>query len=273
MPDCRRDVGERAVAVVPVEDVGEGLVRVRVAVRPVALLRGPAHLVLPEAPHAVVDDEEVQVAVAVVVEEARARPTSTLPSPGPLAGHPGGGGHVLEGPVAPVPVEDVPVDARHVEVGPAVVVEIARGGSHRVAGARDPGPGGDVLEHEPGAVAVEPIREAPVALLQPRDRRPVAEEDVQAAVVVEVEERDPRDHGLDLVPLGRLGVADDVADAGPPGDVLEPDLGRGGRSDRQAGRQQEGPSRGPCSHGALSALVRLSDSLMCSSPQSRSPCS
>ena len=63
---------------------------------------------------------------------------------------PRGGRHVLEGPVAPVTVEDVPVDSRHVEVGPAVVVEVAGGDAHRVPGAGDAGPGRDVLEREPG---------------------------------------------------------------------------------------------------------------------------
>ena len=271
MPDGRRDVREGTVAVVPVEDVGQGLVRVRVAVGPVALLRGPAHSVLLDAPDAVVDDEEIQVPVPVVVEPPRAhRPD--LPAPGKLAGHPGGGGHVLEAPVAPVPVEDVPVDPRHVQVGPPVVVEIACGRTHRVPGAGDAGLGRHVLEHEPGTVAVEPVREAarrsspaPGSSPRCRSRRPAGR-------------RCRSRRGRPRRSWARSGTAPASRSCAPRGGRRRarrrPRTGSGPRRERRGRRRP--PAGGPAASWPARRGQRprcRSDSLMCSSPQARSPCS
>ena len=271
MPDAAETSVKVRVAVVPVEDVGQGLVRVRVAVGPVALLRGPAHLVLPEAPHAVVDDEEVQVAVAVVVEEARPDRPDLAP-PGKLAGHPGGGGHVLEGAVAPVPVEDVPVDARHVEVGPAVVVEVARGRPHRVAGAGDAGPRRDVLEHEARgrcgrAGSRSPRRSSPAPGSSPRCRsRRRAGRRCRSRRA-----RPPRSSA-------RSGTARASRScARRDGRRRARRRSRTGSGPRRARRERGRPPAGelswprPARRGQRPRC--LSDSLMCSSPQARSPCS
>jgi hypothetical protein len=95
------------------------------------------------------DHRQVEVAVAIQVAEAgRGRPARRA-DPGPL-------GHVLEGAVAPVAIEDGPAQPGDEQVVVAVVVDVADGAAHAVAPAGDPGPLGHVLERAVPPVAEEP---------------------------------------------------------------------------------------------------------------------
>ena len=132
----RRHVGEGAVAVVAEERVRQALVAVRVAV--VGRLRPVAHGLRRRVPHAVVGDEQVEVAVLVVVEEGGGhRPQR--PVVGVALREAGAPGHVLERAVAAVAVEQVLAQAGDEEVGVPVVVVVARGRAELVALPRDPG--------------------------------------------------------------------------------------------------------------------------------------
>ncbi len=74
----------------------------------------------------VVGDHEIDEAIAVVVAESGAG--------GPAAvGDSGFCGHVGEGAVAVVAIENIPAEAGDVDVGPAIVVVVAHGAAHREA--------------------------------------------------------------------------------------------------------------------------------------------
>ena len=239
-----RDVGEGAVALVAEQRVRQALVVVRVAVV-VHPLRAAEGLGL-RVPDAVVGDEEVEVAVLVVVEEGGGdRPQRAVLRVGALEARLRG--HVLEGAVAPVAVEDVLAQARHEEVGPPVAVVV--GGRHPVvvAVALHPGLLRHVLELEVPQVAVEAVPEGGVRLVEARHLRPVGQEHVEEAVVVEVEEGDPRDHRLRLVAVGGAARVRDEADAvvldqlerdGVEGRGLGPGRSRG-EDERESGEEIE----------------------------------
>ena len=118
-----RHVGEGPVAAVAIEAIGAAGIAERpardgdVVVAAVGRLTGPRRLLRIEV-H-VTGDEQIQQPVTVVVDEAAARaPHARRP------GHAGLLGHVGEGAVAVVAVEDVPSPAGHEQIVEAVVVEV-----------------------------------------------------------------------------------------------------------------------------------------------------
>src|SRR5262249_51405182 len=137
------------------------------------------------------DDDEVEPAVAVEIDEAgRGAPEGAVEA--------GRAGDVEE--LAAALVEEQPEAAvlGDEDVGPAVVVDVADGHAHVMAGEVEPGAGADVLKLAAGELPEEPVggfRLGPGVL---------QEEDVQAAVAVEVEQggAGPDDLGEEVAVLG-----------------------------------------------------------------------
>ena len=89
-----------------------------------------------------------------------------------------------------VPVQTVRSVIGHVEIGPAVVIEVARCNSEAPASVRDAGAIGDVREREVVIVAEERGARRRLATLQRGARRSVHQIDVEPAVIIEVDEGD-----------------------------------------------------------------------------------
>ena len=232
----RRDVGERAVAVVAVQEVRRGIEIVRVTVGAVAWLVLAAMAVLLEAPLQIAGHEQIEAAVVVVVEE----PGAGAPS---VSRDPCTGRDVGERAVSLVAIEPVAAIAGDVEIREAVVVVVADRRAHpidAVGGAAETG--FLCLVHE-GAVALLPVQAVPesrlrfVGSLSRRLRivnpRPVREEQIQAAVVVDVEHGHAAAHGLEQVLVRGGGMLVLKVDRGGPGDVGELHAGSGGRIPRR----------------------------------------
>src|SRR5690349_13942337 len=129
-----------------------------------------------------------------------------------------------------VVVQNVRTSIRHVQIDPAVVVVVARTGPHAVLAMCDPGSRRHVLERAVPAIAVK----AMASLLRDGgivQRTAVDEEDVDPAVVVEIEEQAARTHRLDEVLVGARAVDMPEVDAGLASDVCIPDSGVGLRAD------------------------------------------
>ena len=146
-----------------------------------------------------------------------------------------GSRRALERPVAPIPVEDVLPEIRHVEVGEAVVVDIRHRDSVPPAGVADARGLGLVGEPETPFVPEEPVRQSgtgsPVV-----QRGAVDEVEVEVAVLVIVEEPGACPEGRDDEPLLRFSAHVPVVDAAVPGHFLEADLAAGGA---EPGRPQQ----------------------------------
>ena len=174
------DVGERAIAVVVVEQVLDGLDRPRRRVEP-DLLLGVADpvMVFGIIPAAVVGHVDVEVSVVVVIEHGAAgRPVGCVDA-GRLA-------DVLERAVAVIEVQDVRAVVAQEDVLVAVVVDVAGDDAVAEAAEAEPGRLGHVLEMVAAQVLVEPVR----ALFggAQRQERGGGEVDVEQAVVVVVED-------------------------------------------------------------------------------------
>jgi hypothetical protein len=158
-----RDVRERAVAVVAKQGIREATIQGRRAGHPLA--GGSTSPGCLERPVEVVAHEQIQLAVPVVVEPGcpdrprllargrRPRDTGLACDIGKRA-------------VPVVPVERVVVHAGDEQVGVAVVVVVARGHAHVVAGSGDRGPLGDVRERAVAVVVIEAVPVPAVALGQ-----------------------------------------------------------------------------------------------------------
>ncbi len=169
----RRRAGEVARGAVGAPDAGQAEVLGQVEGA------SPAHV----AAH-----EQVEIAVVVGVEPGGAR----APVVG-AAGHAGAGGDVVKT-AADVLEQGVPPDGGDVEVGPAVVVEVAGGHAHAVAlhrqaqGGRGLGEVSSAIvgeDHERGGRAAGPCRGGGSC---PRPGAPVHEHEVEVAVIVQVDQ-------------------------------------------------------------------------------------
>src|SRR5208283_4126926 len=116
-PGTLADVLERAVATIVIEQISRSGKFTRWAV---GLPTAAADLVVIGVPFHVTGHEEIQMAVVVVIEEAR----GTRPAPASDAGL---GGHIGEGAIAIVVVQDILPVIRDKEVGIAIVVVVAYG--------------------------------------------------------------------------------------------------------------------------------------------------
>jgi hypothetical protein len=187
-----------------------------------------------------VGDEQVQPAIVVVVQPAgRDRPwlaqfrihtrEARLP------------GDVGETALPQVSVEYVSVHACNEDIDASVIVEVRRGGSHRVPFTGHAGPFGDVREGEVAVVAEEAVVELPPCLPEAGNGRAVREVDVRAAVAVEVERGHAAHHQFDLVVTAARRVAQLETEARFPCDLLETD--RCNLSARRYARGQSGQSQ------------------------------
>ena len=126
---CVGHVGEGAVAAIAIEQVGVRRQSLRAAVDrhafPEAVRAGAGLGRGGEIEAQVVGDEQVEPAVPVVVDE-RAAGAPTRPG----RGEPGRRGHVLESPDAVAIQHVLPVGGDE-QIGPAVVVEVARADARR----------------------------------------------------------------------------------------------------------------------------------------------
>ncbi len=178
----------------------------------------------------VVADEEVEPAVAVVVEERRGGAE-------PAVFRPRRRGDVAERPVAVVVQQMVRPQVSQVDIHPPVVVVVAGGDADAVAGGADAGPLGDVDEADrAGAVgpdleivAIEAVgerrgvgrrKDEPVTG-RAVERIPLAEVDVEVAVVVVVEQRDRPTHHLGEVERSSHEVVVDEVEPDLARDLLE----------------------------------------------------
>ncbi len=175
-----RDVRERPVAVVAIEEVSDRGVEARMTVVAPPRDGVAAEVVLLDGVVEVPRDEEIQEPVPVEVRERG-------------GGGPAGAGdarlrrHVGEGPVAVVAVEDVASEVRDEEVREAVVVVVGRHGPHPVGRVLQAGLRGHVGEGPVAVVAVEAVLRARAAV--GRERAGLHDVEVHPAVVVVVEPR------------------------------------------------------------------------------------
>ena len=98
------------------------------------------------------------------------------------------------------------------EIVEAIVIVVAHGNTSGVAGARDAGFFGHVFKGAVGFLVVKAIPIFLAVFLRNRafgrwivDARAIGEEDVEATVVVVVEESNPRTHGLQQILFGGWG--------------------------------------------------------------------
>ena len=197
------DVGESAVAVVLVEDVGQAVEVVGGAVGGDlvdAALGGGFEVVVE-----VVDDQEVEQAIVVVIEPAGGDAPGFADG-GDVPGDMGLDGDVGEGAVAIVVEELVVIDAGDVEVDESVVVVVSGGDAHGVAEAGEAGLRGDVGEGSVAVVVEEAVVEGGIGFVERWDLGAVGEEEVEQTVVVVVEGGDSAGHGFDGVAV-RAGAA------------------------------------------------------------------
>ncbi len=192
-------------------------------------LHVPAELVRARlGPLAVTRDVEVEPAVAVVVEERRAEAPEVDQGAANRRG-------VAERAVAVVEVQDVGAEVRQVEVGLAVIVDVAHGHAVAEAAEAHARPFGHVLESEVAEVAIEPVAHRRVGRGQ-RQGAGAGEIQVLPAVAVVVEHGDPAPEGGREMLHGVEAAGVDERDPGTLGHVAEAEARRLARRGRRGGR-------------------------------------
>ena len=204
----RGNVRKSPVAVVPVEQVGRTLIDIGPAIGLDAVPdASPVGFEVEFDVHAHV---QVQPPVPVVVQERRAGRERGVP--GQRRYRPAG--HVPEGPVPLVAIEDVLPVVRDEQVVVAVVVVVRDGQAHpvtvRIAHA---GLASHVREGSVTVVAIKDAGQGPVGH-EARDGRAVEQVDVEVAVPVVVDETTAGRHGFEEVVPARLPVGMAERDAG-----------------------------------------------------------
>ena len=211
----RGDVRKRAVAVVPVQQVGRSLVDIGSAVG-LDAVPGAAPVGL-EVEFDVRTHVEVQVPVPVVVQERRAGRERGVTGYRQIRTD----GHVQECPVPFVPVEDVRPVVRDEQVVVSVVVVVRDGQAHpvtvRIAHA---GLASHVREGSVTVVAIKDAGQGPVGH-EARDGRAVEQVDVEVAVPVVVDEPAAGRYRFEEVVPARFAVGVPERDPGRRRDVRE----------------------------------------------------
>ena len=252
---------KRPVALVPVERVPAAREPGRPARDRHSLVATQARLrrrVAVELDVDVVGGEEVEPAVAVVVDEGAARSPARA-----RAAQTGLDGHVLEAPVALVPVEVVLSPVRDVQVDVSVVVVVAGAGALPPPALGEAGLLRDVGEAAVAAIPVEVIRRLRPAR-ESLERRAVDQEHVLPAVAVVVEEGDAAARRLEQVLVLLAAPVDrERVEAGLPGGILEREAERGlgirrGRGVSPCDHEREheqcaGEGTRACRHGCLAS--------------------
>ena len=242
--DLFGDLGKGTVAVVVVDEGGNGGEDIGVAVGAVAF----AVLATPDVfpvPLDVAEDDQVEPAVVVEVDPGGGG--GPVHARGGVAAGAGLLCDVGEGPVAVVVVQVVAAELGDVEVFEAVIVKVADGNAHAVADALEAGLLGDVFEGTVLALMVEAVPVPRAGLLGDKslrsrvgDGRAIDEEEIKQAVVVEIEGCDAGAHRLEEVLQGGVRGNSGESDAGLLGGVGEV-AGSGGR-DRGCLGEGEGGS-------------------------------
>ena len=136
-----RDVGEGAIAVVVIQDIGFAFVKGRRTGE--ALAGSSADSRSCKRPVQIVAHEEVKFAVIIIVHPRRRHAPELLPRRG-KPGNSGFGGDIGKGAVAVVVIKDVAVEPGNINVGSPVIVIVGRGSANAVALATNPGTVGNV---------------------------------------------------------------------------------------------------------------------------------
>src|SRR5262245_24085366 len=178
----------------------------------------------------VVCHEQVQVPVTVNVQETSAR-TDVIADT-----HSGGSGYVSKSPVAVVSIQNIWPKIIHVDVRVPVVVIIPDAHPKRVAGAADAGLLSHVREMPIAVVSVESVSRS--RSIGTRKRPPIQKVNINLAIPIIVEKRQPTGDGLHDVPSPGTSVGVDEGDASLARDVAELDRAvRLGSSKRASEKQ------------------------------------
>ncbi len=105
--------------------------------------------------------------------------------------------HIGERAVPIIAIKDVAIDSRHVQVGPAVIVEISCSDPHGVTLSFEARALRYFSERAILIVSVETVVECGIVLFQAGNSSAVCEEEVEESVIVEVEECDPAKRRID----------------------------------------------------------------------------
>ena len=233
-----RDVLEGPVSAVAVEDVADGVVMAGRAVLADPLSRRlqppvAGNVVLASMVH-VVRDIEVNEAVAVHVGEGAGGIRCDDPRHARLFRD------VREGEIAVVPVEHVgPVEARHVEIDVAVIVDVRPAHAELVARIPKPRPARGVDEVPRPVVDVEDAVRRGIGSLSD-DGRLVQQVEISVPVAIRVEEDRAGAEDLHEELLLAAAIELDEIDAAGPRLLDEPDAGGCGRNRRLGGSRQGG---------------------------------
>src|SRR5882762_3417993 len=224
------NVGEGAVAIVAVENVGNTVIVVGMTIGAVTRSALAAVAVGAKSPIDVTGHEQVELAVIVVVEESGARAP-------PAGGDSGRFRDVGERAISVVVVQRVAAVVGHVDIFEAVVVIVAHGDAHSVVVLRHSGEARlfrDVGKRAVGVLVIEPVRELPVGLVGELavrhgivDLCAIDKEDVEPSIVVVIQQCYAASHGLDQVLVRGRGVFVFEIDSRGLGDVRELHFGGG----------------------------------------------
>ena len=129
--------------------------------------------------------------------------------------------------------------ARKVNIGTAVVIVVAHGDTHAVAGAAQPGLVSDVGEGEVSVVVIEPVLELGVVFLQGRHAAAIHEVEIEIAVAVIIEHGDTGHQAFRLPFGGGRTVLGDELDARTSSDVFEGDRCHAGGCRQQGERHAQ----------------------------------
>ena len=174
------------------------------------MARAEAAALIAETVGDVLAHEQIEQSVPVVIEECGAGGEAGVADAG-------GAGHVGEGAIAVVMVENAAAEAGDEQVLVAIGVVIANGAADRVellsaAGAVDAGLVGHVLEAMAAEVAEEAVAQRRPAMVT-RQRRSLYQVGVQPAVTIRVEQGAAAAGKLRIVAAARAAVVADEADA------------------------------------------------------------
>src|SRR5580698_9087840 len=140
-------------------------------------------------------NKKVGPAIAVVVTKSRTR------RPAGITAQPRLGGHVAEGAIVVVVVENNSSKTGNQQIGPTVIIKVSNGGPHRPAGITDTG----LLRHIGERTIVVVMEESTACFFAGQrhvDSGRVGKVDVWPAVAIIVDECDAAAHRLHNVLLG-----------------------------------------------------------------------
>jgi hypothetical protein len=115
-----------------------------------------------------------------------------------------------------------------VKIVPSVIVVISNSNAHLVAMALHTSLLRDVRKSAVPVVAIQPVKEARIRLLQGWQRRTVYAIEVRPSIVIEVDYTQSAEHGLDLVLAATGVVSQNKIQATPGSGILKLDRASGG---------------------------------------------